>query len=149
MPKSHRGAHEPAHPGPVDGDLPLPGVDTAETTAGRVRAVFGNGAADPLPGVNEDTLAVYQRYLCTHLTFPFEGHFDEETGHLGVVEFPVIVHRLKEPGEGGWCDAQYGLMCEAAHKLRPLDVPLSQITAVGRTPNRHLIQDYAWWLSRQ
>lgn len=107
---------------------------------------LASGAALPEPG--EDAFLTYYEYLLAHLSFPFEGEYAEDTGHLQDDHFPVTVLRLLEPDEESWCDEAFGLMCEAQHKRQRVNLPLAEVQTTGRNPNRQVLKDYAFWLHR-
>ncbi|MCL6502703.1 MAG: hypothetical protein K6T86_08460 [Pirellulales bacterium] len=114
--------------------------------ATRVRAVFKLGDGDPLPPADEEAHIQWHEYLTRHLVFPFEAEFCENAGHLAEERFPVVVERLLGPEDGTWYDEQYGLLCEAQHKRQLVSLPLVDVHATGRSPNRMPLRDYAQWL---
>lgn len=112
----------------------------------RVRAVFKLGNGEPLPPADEDAHIVWHEYLSRHLVFPFEAEYCEDAGHLSEERFAVIVERLLGPEDGSWWDELYGLLCEAHHKRQRVNLPLVEVHATGRNPNRVPLGDYAQWL---
>ena len=75
---------EPDNGGPLDIDQPsqiavkpLSPKDQDD----RIRMVFGLASNAPLPEVNDETLAVYRKYLAANLTFPIEAEAGAEFGH--------------------------------------------------------------------
>ena len=106
-----------------------------------MRIALGLTGDDPLPGVEDDTLRAYQRYLAAHLAFPFEAKWEPEYGPAQAVK----ITGLGDPEDDAWADEMYGLLCEARAEGRLIEVPLGECEAKKGSPNRQLLKDYAYW----
>lgn len=106
----------------------------------RVRMVFGLTSNDPLPDVNDETLAVYREFLSAKLVFPFTAEHDDDSGHRD----PVQVIGLGDPDDP-LIDESYGILCEGRLDGRIVTLPLSDLAAARATPQRQLIEDYSRW----
>lgn len=106
----------------------------------RIRAILGFTGDDPLPDVNEKTLAAYWHYLGEHLSFPFAARHAPEDGPRS----EITVVALADPDEYE-CDEFYGLFCEAQLGRRHIVVSLGEIEVKKGAANHQLIHDYLYW----
>jgi hypothetical protein len=106
----------------------------------RVRMALGLTSDDPLPGVDDDTLRTYHRYLAAHLAFPFEAKWEPEYG-------PRPIIKITGPGDpdDACADEMHGLLCEARVGGRLTEVPLAECEAKKSGPNRQLLKDFSYW----
>src|SRR5262245_43210552 len=107
----------------------------------RVRVALGLTGDDPLPGVDDDTLRAYHRYLAAHLTFPCEAKWESEHGPTQTIK----ITGLGDPEDDTWAGETYGLLCEARAEGRLVEVPLGECEAKKGGPNRRLLKDYSYW----
>lgn len=105
----------------------------------RVRIALGLTGDDPLPNVNEETLARYNAYLADHLAFPFEANVAPEHG----ASFRLTVVGLFDAED---YDEMCGIICQGRVGKREMDVPLADLEINEKTPNGRLIRDYGYWL---
>ena len=105
----------------------------------RIRIVFELTSNDPLPEVDDETLAAYHKHLSKNLVFPFAAEHGEEYGHPEQVK----VIGLGDPDDEPMIDDMYGILCEARMEGQIVDLPLGELDEV--TPNRRLIRDYCYW----
>src|SRR5262249_31563577 len=96
---------------------------------------------DPLPEVDEESLAAYHRHLVNHLTFPFEGRYSQETGPFQDTTYAITVLGLHDPDDR----EDYGLICRARHGKEELDLPLGEVEVGRGNRNRELLADYSYW----
>ena len=61
-------------------------------------------------------------------------------------EGTVKVIGLGDPDDEPMIDDSYGIICEAKHERRSIDIPLDELDVKKNKPNRQLIEDYAYWL---
>ena len=108
----------------------------------RVCMALGLTSNDPLPEVDEDTLRTYYRYLAARLAFPSEARWDPEDGRPAET---VTLTGLSGPEDHIWVDEMYGLLVHARAGPRRITVPLGECKAKKGSPNRQLLQDYAYW----
>jgi hypothetical protein len=106
----------------------------------RVRIALGLTGDDPLPGVDDDTLRTYHRYLAAHLAFPFEARWEPEYGPRPIIKITGL-----GDADDACADEMYGLLCEARVEGRLTEVPLAECEAKKSGPNRQLLKDYAYW----
>lgn len=105
----------------------------------RIRMAFGLTSNDPLPDVDDETLAAYRDYLAKGLMFPFQAEHGGEYGHPERVK----VIGLGDPDEEPMIDETYGLLCEARMEGQIVTLPLGELE--DAKPNRRLIDDYCYW----
>ena len=67
----------------------------------RIRRVFGLPRDKTLPEVELESLKTYQRYIETHLKFPFMVEFERETGPWEFVQVKIRVRSLADIDELG------------------------------------------------
>jgi hypothetical protein len=97
---------------------------------------------DTLPDVDDETLEAYHEHLSKNLVFPFTAKLGAEYGHPETVK----VIGLGDPDEEPMIDEQYGILCEARVEGQIVSVPLGELDDAKGKPNRHLIDDYCYWL---
>jgi hypothetical protein len=107
----------------------------------RVRIALGLTGDDPLPGVDDDTLRAYHRYLAANLAFPFEAKWEPEYGPAQTVK----IAGLGGPEDDARADELYGLLSQERAGSRLTEVPLAECEARKDGPNRQLLKDYAYW----
>ena len=105
----------------------------------RIRLVFGLTSDDPLPDVDEESLATYHAYLSQKLEFPFVAEY---RGRRGPAE-RVKVIRLNNPDDDLMIDDEYGILCQARLEGHAITRPLCDLD--DAKPNRQLIADYGYW----
>jgi uncharacterized protein YodC (DUF2158 family) len=111
----------------------------------RIRIVLGLTSNDPLPDVASETLERYHEHLLEHLSFPFDAEYTSETGPFSSRTIQVKVTGLGDPEEP-MIDDMYGIICEAKHERRSIDLPLDELEVKKNKSNRQLIEDYSYWL---
>jgi hypothetical protein len=111
----------------------------------RVRLALGLTSDDPLPEVEGETLLAYHRYLAAHLSFPVDASWSPESGRVGGTTHAVTITGLGDPEDDPWVDEMYGLLCQAKHKGRRIDVPLAECEGKKGSPSRQLLKDYSYW----
>lgn len=111
----------------------------------RIRMVLGLTSNDPLPDVDSEMLERYFRHLLEHISFPFDAEHTSETGPFSSRTIQVRVTSLGDPDEP-MIDDMHGIICEAKHERRSLDIPLDELEVKKNKPNRQLIEDYSYWL---
>ena len=111
----------------------------------RIRVVLGLTSNDPLPDVDRETLERYYRHLLKHISFPFDAESTSETGPFSSRTIQVTVTGLGDPDEP-MIDDSYGIICEARHDRRSIDLPLDELEVKRNKPNRQLVEDYSYWL---
>lgn len=107
----------------------------------RIRMVFGLTSNDPLPDVDDGTLATYHEFLSKNLVFPFTAEHGKEYGHPERVK----VIGLGDRDDGPMIDEMYGILCEARMERRIVTLPLGELEAATGKANRQLIEDYCYW----
>ena len=107
----------------------------------RIRMVFELTSNDPLPEVDDETLAAYHKYLSKNLVFPFAAEHGEEYGHPERVK----VIGLGDPDDEPMIDEMYGILCEARVEGQIVTLPLGELADAKAKPNRQLIEDYGYW----
>lgn len=116
----------------------------------RVRAVFGLTSDDPLPEVDDDSLARYHAYLAAHLRLPLEARIVEETGPRELRERRLRVERLLPPEDS---DTEEGLLIAGDFGDEEEELPLWLLATAEAAPGfnpgeqQRLIRDYAHWFS--
>jgi hypothetical protein len=105
----------------------------------RIRLVFGLTSNDPLPDVDDETLAIYHEYLSKNLAFPFTAEHGGEYGHAEQVK----VIGLGDPDDEPMIDETYGILCEARLEGQIVTLPLGELE--NPTQNGPLIRDYCHW----
>jgi hypothetical protein len=108
----------------------------------RIRAIFDLTSDDPLPELSIDNLAAYHRYLETHLSFPFAGRYEIETGAFETTKIPVTVVSLIDPDD---LDEDEGIQCQALEEEEEVELSLDEIEATVNIHNRRLLKDYSYW----
>ena len=107
----------------------------------RIRMVFELTSNDPLPEVDDETLAAYHQYLSKNLVFPFAAEHGVEYGHPERVK----VIGLGDPDDEPMIDEMYGILCEARMEGQIVTLPLGELEDAMSKPNRQLIGDYCYW----
>ena len=107
----------------------------------RVRMVFGLTSNDPLPEVDDETLAAYHKYLAANLTFPIEAEHGAEYGHPEQVKVIGLGDLDEEP----MLDEEYGILCEARMEREIVTLPLGEVEVTKGKANRQLMEDYHYW----
>ncbi|MBC8877101.1 MAG: hypothetical protein H8E44_47335 [Planctomycetes bacterium] len=110
----------------------------------RIRKVLGLTSNDPLPDVNHETLTTYYEYLSKNLVCPLDAEYTSETGPFSSTTIQVKVTGLGDP-DNPMIDNSYGIICEAKHERRSIDLPLDELKVKKNNPNRQLIKDYSYW----
>ena len=107
----------------------------------RIRMVVELTSNDPLPDVDDETLAAYHEYLSKNLVFPFAAEHGEEYGHPEQVK----VIGLGDPDDEPMIDEMYGILCEVRMEGQIVTLPLGELEDAKGKPNRQLIEDYCYW----
>lgn len=109
----------------------------------RIRAIFGLTSDDALPEMNEDNLRIYQRYLATHLSFPFQAKYSDGASSFEEGNDLITVTGLLDADES---DEDDGVMCEATQSGHDQAIiPLVELESTINIHNRQLMDDYAYW----
>lgn len=109
----------------------------------RIRMVFGLTSNDPLPDVDDDTLAAYHKYLAKNLVFPFSAEHVVKHG----TPQQVTVIGLGDSEEDPMFDAMYGVFCEARREGQLVTIPLGLLKSVKDKTSRRLIDDHCYWFN--
>jgi hypothetical protein len=144
----HQDDLEPDPGGPLE--IEYPEEITTEPLSSRdeddrIRMVFELTSNDPLPAVDDETLATYHDYLSTNLSFPFQAEHTPQSGHLFRHSCTVKVMGLGDPDDEPMIDEMYGILCAARHRRRVMIVPLGELEVDRGKPNRQLVKDYCYW----
>ena len=106
---------------------------------------------DPLPEVDDESLARYHAYLAAHLKLPLEARIVEEIGPREVSERRVRMERLLPPEDS---DTEEGLLVAGPFgDDEEEELPLWMLATAEVAPDfnpgeqRRLLQDYAYWFS--
>jgi hypothetical protein len=105
----------------------------------RIRMIFGLTSNDPLPDVDDETIAAYHKHLSKNLVFPFAAVHGEKFGHPE----RVTVTGLGDPDDEPMIDDVYGILCEARLEKQLVTLPLGELE--DAKPNRQLVDDYCYW----
>ena len=110
----------------------------------RIRAVFGLTTDDLLPESEDDeSVAVYYKFLAAQMSFPFEAEYSFESGPLESTTVPITVLGLLEPDDSQFCE--YGLFCQIRRDGERIEMPLIDVEVDDRNPNQQLVADYSFW----
>lgn len=110
----------------------------------RIRAVFGLTRDDFLPDVDDSSLRTYYKHLAATLKFPVEATWAKEAG-LGEMTEKASILALGGFEDDPWIDDTYGILCKARMKGGEGELPLAEMEKVKGKPNKHLVEDYAYW----
>ncbi len=96
------------------------------------------------PGVDEETLARYYKYLSARLSFPFAAHYPEPRSSLEEVQHRCTVVELLDP-VNDICDEFDGIFCKTRKGKYEVNLPLTELEIPEDSPNFQLIEDYWYW----
>ena len=96
-----------------------------------------------LPGVDEETLSRYFRYLTVTLSFPFTAHYPAPTNSLEEQQGRCTVLELLDPIN--ICDEFDGIFCKTRKGNFEVNLPLIELEIPQDSPNFELIEDYWFW----
>jgi hypothetical protein len=96
------------------------------------------------PGVDEETLSRYYRFLTARLSFPFTATYPEPRTALEEAEYRCTVVGLLDPAHGV-CDEFDGIFCKARKGKYETHLPLIELQVPADSPNFQLIEDYWYW----
>ena len=112
----------------------------------RDRIVAALGAlGNRSPGVDEETLSRYFKYLTASLSFPFSAHYPEPTNLREKREFACVVLELLDPKKH-LGDEFDGIVCKTRKGKYEVNLPLVELEIPQSNPNFRLIDDYEYWL---
>jgi hypothetical protein len=97
-----------------------------------------------LPGVDEETLSRYYKYLTARLSFPFTAHYPDATTSLEEVQHRCTVVELLDPAND-ICDEFDGIFCKTRKRKHEVNLPLIELEVPHDSPNFQLIEDYWYW----
>ncbi len=96
------------------------------------------------PGVDEETLSRYYKYLTARLSFPFTAYYPEPATALEEAEHRCTVVELLDPAHD-ICDEFDGIFCKARKGKYEINLPLIELEVPDDGPNFRLIEDYWHW----
>jgi len=96
------------------------------------------------PGVDEETLSRYYKYLSARLSFPFTAHYPEPRSSLEEVQQRCTVVELLDPAHD-ICDEFDGIFCKTRKGKYEVNLPLTELDVPDDTPNFRFIEDYWYW----
>lgn len=108
----------------------------------RIRLVFGLTSNDPLPDVDNETLASYRKHLAKNLMFPFTAEHGKGYGHP---ERGKVIG-LGDPLDEAMIDETYGILCDVRIERHTVTLPLDELEDANGKSNRQLISDYRYWI---
>ena len=97
-----------------------------------------------LPGVDEETLSRYFRYLTVTLSFPFTAHYPAPATSLEERLHRCTVLELLDP-INDICDEFDGIFCKTRKGIFEVNLPLIELEIPQDSPNFELIEDYWFW----
>jgi hypothetical protein len=97
-----------------------------------------------LPGVDEETLFRYYKYLTARLSFPFTAHYPEPRTSLEELEHRCNVVELLDPAKD-ICDEFEGILCKTRKGKYEINLPLIELEVPENSPNFQFIEDYWYW----
>ena len=109
----------------------------------RIRVALGL-KRDRLPGVNEETLSQYYKYLAANLSFPFAAYYPEPKNSQEAEEFHCEVVEVIDPAQylGDEFDGIFSKVRKGAYEV---NLPLLDLYLPEDDPNFQLIEDYWFW----
>lgn len=96
------------------------------------------------PGVDEETLSRYYKYLSARLTFPFAATYPEPRTALEEAECRCTVIESLDPAQT-ICDEFDGIRCRIRKGKYGADLPLTELEVPEDSANFQLIEDYWHW----
>ena len=104
------------------------------------------GFEPPNAGTKTLCLAAWRRpSTLLYLTSSFSEPAPSETGPFSSRTIQVKVTGLGDPDEP-MIDDMYGIICEAQHERRSIELPLDELEVKKHRANRQLVEDYSYWL---
>jgi len=97
-----------------------------------------------LPGVNDETLSRYFRYLTVTLSFPFTAHYPAPKNSHEERQHRCTVLELLDP-INDICDEFDGIFCKTRKGTFEVNLPLIELEIPQDSPNFELIEDYWFW----
>ncbi|MGO8690326.1 MAG: calcium-binding protein [Thermoguttaceae bacterium] len=97
-----------------------------------------------LPGVNEETLSRYYKYLTVRLSLPFTATYPEPRTALEEAEYRCTAVELLDPAKDIGDDFD-GIFCKARKGKYEINLPLVELEIPPDSPNFQLIDDYGYW----
>ena len=97
-----------------------------------------------IPGVHDEALFRYYKYLTEHLSFPFIANFPKPMNLQEEDDFCCIVLMLLDPAKhlGGGCD---GILCKTRKGTYEITLPLFDLYLPEDSFGFQLIDDYWFW----
>ena len=99
---------------------------------------------DHLPGVDQETLSRYYKYLSVRLSFPFTATYPEAKTSLEEVQYRCTVVELLDPAKD-ICDEFDGILCKTRKGRYEIKLPLIELEISQDSPNFQLVEDYWFW----
>jgi hypothetical protein len=96
------------------------------------------------PGVDEETLSRYYKYLTARLSFPFTAHYPKPMNAEEEEEFRCTVLDLLDPTKH-LGDEFDGIFCKSRKGKYDINLPLTELDVPDDTPNFQFIEDYWYW----
>ncbi|MGD0900991.1 MAG: calcium-binding protein [Thermoguttaceae bacterium] len=96
------------------------------------------------PGVAEETLSKYHKYLTARLSFPFTAYYPEPMSTLEEVWHRCAVVELLDPTKH-LGDEFSGIFCKTCKGRYEVNLPLTELEISQDSPNIQLIEDYWFW----
>jgi hypothetical protein len=109
----------------------------------RILAALGL-LGDHLPGVNEETLFRYYKYLSARLSFPFTACYPVPKTSLEEREYRCTTVELLDPSKD-ICDEFEGILCRIRKGKYEINLPLIELEVPEDSPNYQFIEDYWYW----
>ena len=108
------------------------------------RIIEALGSGDPIPSVDEATLARYYEYLSANLSFPFAAPSPEPMKTQEEEEFRCNVLEILDPAKH-LGDAFDGIFSRTSKGKYEINLPLIELEVPDDSPNFQFIEDYWYW----
>jgi len=108
------------------------------------RIIEALGSGNPLPSVDEETLARYYEYLSASLSFPFAAYYPEPMKPQEKEEFRCAVLELLDPAKY-LGDVFDGIFSKTNKGKYEINLPLIELEVPDDSPNLQFIEDYWCW----
>jgi len=97
-----------------------------------------------LPGVDDDPLHSYYRYLTQHLSLPFAAFYPQRVGPFDEPVYACDVIRLLDPKV--YHNGHFlGVFCVARNCEHLVELPVIELDIDETGPTFQLIEDYWFW----
>lgn len=111
----------------------------------RVAEILGTTPGEPLPPVNEETLATFHKFIDRSLSPPLPASFpdpvNEEKEEYVQVTLTGLLPLEDHPDLGPY----FGLLSSVREDEEEITVPLAKVELKEEGPEQQLIDDYSRW----